>query len=49
MVWKVPDIMSAEQEPFIDEEFDFYESRHKVVDVFHAAVEQLKASGGQEE
>lgn len=49
MVWIVPDIHSTEQVPIVDEEFDFHESRHKVFDVFDAAIEQLKAEGGQEE
>lgn len=49
VVWIVPDIHSTEQVPIVDEEFDFHESRHKVVDIFYAAIEQAKAEGGQEE
>jgi hypothetical protein len=43
VVFLVPDPTSIEQEVIMDEEFDWPESRHKVVDVFTGAIGQLNA------
>jgi hypothetical protein len=37
---------STEEIPLVDEEFDFPESQHKVIDEFNRAIDQLKAEGG---
>jgi len=34
------------REAFIDREFDFSESAHKITDVINAAVDQLETEGG---
>jgi hypothetical protein len=47
VVYQVPDIHSDEQIAFIDQEFDFAESSHKITDVIHGAIDQLVAEGGQ--
>lgn len=47
VVYRVPDIHKEDEVPFIDREFDFSESCHKIADVIHLAIDDLEAFGGQ--
>lgn len=42
VVFLVPDPSAIDQEVILDEEFDWPESRHKVIDVISAGIEELK-------